>query len=75
MSEVDFDKEVGFVGKPKTKKEKTGGKGRPSILYNHVPVEAARTFALSDTHKNIQEEPIDLFVNDELKKEITMYLI
>lgn len=68
MSEVDFDKEVGFVGKPKTKKEKTGGRGRPSTLYNHAAVEAVRTFALSDPHKKIQEEPINLFVNDEWKK-------
>jgi len=74
LSEVDFDKEVGFVGKPKTKKEKTGGKGRPFTLYNHAAVEAVRTFALSDTHKKIQEEPIDLFVNDEWKKEITVFL-
>ncbi|MCB5953271.1 hypothetical protein LI951_14440 [Enterococcus sp. BWT-B8] len=71
ISEVDFDKEIGFVGKPKTKNEKTGGKGRPLTLYNHAAVEAVRTFALSDTHKKIQEEPIDLFVNDEWKKEIT----
>ncbi|WP_260451952.1 MULTISPECIES: hypothetical protein [Listeria] len=27
ISEVDFDKEIGFVGKLKTKKEKTGGGG------------------------------------------------
>lgn len=74
MSEVDFDKEVGFVGKPKTKKEKTGGRGRPSTLYNHAAVEAVRTFALSDTHKKIQEEPINLFVNDEWKKEIKVSL-
>ncbi|EOW6324701.1 hypothetical protein ACOZPU_000962 [Listeria monocytogenes] len=74
MSEVDFDKEVGFVGKPKTKREKTGGRGRPSTLYNHAAVEAVRTFALSDTYKKIQEEPIDFFVNDEWKKEITVDL-
>jgi hypothetical protein len=74
MSEVDFDKEVGFVGKPKTKKEKTGGRGRPSTLYNHAAVEAVRTFALSDMHKKVQEEPIDFFVNDEWKKEITVSL-
>ncbi|MGC6768814.1 hypothetical protein [Enterococcus sp. LJL51] len=74
ISEVDFDKEIGFVGKPKTKNEKTGGKGRPLTLYNHAAVEAVRTFALSDTYKKIQEEPIDFFVNDEWKKEITVSL-
>ncbi|MBC1253103.1 hypothetical protein HB791_10905 [Listeria welshimeri] len=58
MSEVDVDKEVGFVSKPKTKRENTGGRGRPSILYNHESVEAVRTFTLSDTHKKIPKEPI-----------------
>lgn len=74
ISEVDFDKDIGLVGKPLTKKEKSGGKGRPSTLYNHAAVEAVRTFALSDTYKKIQDEPIDLFVNDEWKKEITVDL-
>lgn len=74
ISEVDFDKDIGLVGKPLTKKEKSGGKGRPSTLYNHAAVEAVRTFALSDTYKKIQDEPIDFFVNDEWKKEITVCL-
>lgn len=74
ISKVDFDKEIGFIGKPLTKKEKTGGKGRPSTLYNHAAVEAVRTFALSDTYKKIQEEPIDFFVNDGWKKEMTVDL-
>lgn len=74
ISEVDFDKDIGLVGKPLTKKEKSGGKGRPFTLYNHAAVEAVRTFALSDTYKKIQEEPIEFFVNDEWKKEITVSL-
>ena len=74
MSEVDFEKEVGFVGKPKTKREKTGGRGRPSTLYNHAAIEAIRTFAFSDTFKKLEEEPIDFFVNDDWSKEIAMFL-
>ena len=73
MSEVYYDKEIGFVEKAKTNKKKTGGRGRPLTLYNHAAVEAVRSLVLSDTHKKIQEEPVDFFVNDEWKKEIMVW--
>lgn len=68
MKKVDLNKEVGLVGKPKIRKEKTGGKGKPRHLYNHAAVEALRTFALSDTFKRV---PIDFFVNDDWRKDIS----
>lgn len=74
MGKVDFNKEVGFVGKPQIKEEKTGGRGRPRKLYNHAAVEALRTFATSNTFKKVQEESIDFFVNDDWKKDLSSYI-
>lgn len=74
VAKVDFDKEVGFMGKPKVKEENTGGRGRPRKLYNHATIEAIRTFAMSDTFKKVQEEPIDFFVNNDWKKEFSSYV-
>jgi hypothetical protein len=74
MEKVDLNKEVGFVGKPEIKEERIDGKGRPRKLYNHAAVEALRTFTLSDTFKKVQEEPIDFFVNDDWREDISKFL-
>lgn len=54
-------KRLDLSAKLKLKDKKTGGRGRPLTLYNHAAVEAVRTLVLSDTHKKIQEEPVDFF--------------
>jgi|GEM_PF-5615379 hypothetical protein len=74
MDTVDFDKEIGFLGKPQYKEEKSGGRGRPKKLYNHAAVEAIRSFALSDTFKKAEEEPIDFFVNNKWRDDISLFL-
>lgn len=44
-----------------------GGKGRPRKMYNRAFVEALRTFAISDSYKQVEEEPIEFFINNEWK--------
>lgn len=74
METVDFNKEIGFMGKPQIQEKKTGGRGRPRKQYNHAAVEAIRTFALSDTFKKVEEEPIDFFLNNKWRDEVSLFL-
>jgi len=66
-AKVNTNKEFAQIGKPMVKEEKLGGKGRPRKVYNRAFVEALRTFAISDSYKQVEEEPIEFFINNEWK--------
>lgn len=66
-AKVNTNKEFAQIGKPMVKEEKLGGKGRPRKVYNRAFVESLRTFAISDSYKQVEEEPIEFFINNEWK--------